>query len=65
MNAVVGKTSLMPQRQRPGALYDASRHSRALRQRASVLNCGGPPPLWNSAPPVNSNEHEIPKGDGL
>ena len=26
--------------------------------RASVLDCGGPPPLWNSAPPVNQTNEE-------
>ena len=32
-------------RQRTGALQNASRHSRVVRERASVLDCGGPPPL--------------------
>jgi hypothetical protein len=32
-------------RQRAGALQDASRHSRVVVPRASVLDCGGPPPL--------------------
>jgi hypothetical protein len=32
-------------RQRTGALQDASRNPRVSGQRASVLDCGGPPPL--------------------
>ena len=32
-------------RQRAGALQNASRDSRVIGQRASVLDCGGPPPL--------------------
>jgi hypothetical protein len=32
-------------RQRAGALQDASRHSRVIAPRASVLDCGGPSPL--------------------
>jgi hypothetical protein len=32
-------------RQRAGALQDASRRSRIVVPRASVLDCGGPPPL--------------------
>jgi hypothetical protein len=35
----------VPKRQRTGALQDASRHPGITRQRASVLDCGGPPPL--------------------
>ena len=36
----------VPKRQRAGALHDASRHSGAIGIRASVLDCGGPPPLF-------------------
>jgi len=28
---------------------------------ASVLDCGGPPPLWNSAPPANQTNEESPR----
>jgi hypothetical protein len=35
-----------PKRQRTGALQDAARGSGASGQRASVLDCGGPPPLF-------------------
>ena len=35
-----------PKRQRTGALQDASRISDAVVPRASVLDCGGPPPLF-------------------
>jgi len=42
-----------PQRQRPGALQDATRGSVAVGQRASVMDCGGPPPLW----PRNARRH--------
>ena len=36
----------VPKRQRTGALQNASRHSPAAGIRASVLDCGGPPPLF-------------------
>ena len=39
-----------PKRQRAGALQDASRHPGIIGQRASVLECGGPPPLFHRAP---------------
>ena len=35
-------------RQRAGAPQNASRHSRVIRRRASVLDCGGPPPLFTA-----------------
>jgi hypothetical protein len=35
-------------RQRAGALQDASRGSGVTGKRASVSDCGGPPPLSNS-----------------
>ena len=38
----------LPKRQRAGALQDASRGSGACGQRASVLECGGPPPLFSA-----------------
>ncbi len=41
------------ERQRTGALQDAPRHSCAIEIRASVLECGGPPPLL-TAPVVNA-----------
>jgi len=37
-----------PKRQRAGALQDASRGSIVISQRASVLDCGGPPPLFTA-----------------
>jgi hypothetical protein len=64
MNTVAGKTSLGPKRQ-AGAVHEASPGSPASRQRASVLDCGGPPPLGNEAAPVDNDEQEIPEGDGL
>jgi len=39
---------LVPKRQRAGAVQDASRGSGAIGQRASVLDCGGPPPLFSA-----------------
>jgi hypothetical protein len=47
----------LPKRQRAGALQDASRGSEVIGQRASVLECGGPPPLFHRAPnpPTISN----------
>jgi len=48
-----------PKRQRTGALQDASRNSFAIGQRASVLECGGPPPLFYRArySHINSYPH--------
>ena len=43
-------------RQRAGALQNASRSSRVIGQRASVLDCGGPPPL-SSAEFTNEDVH--------
>jgi hypothetical protein len=36
-------------RQRAGAVQDASRDSRVIGKRASVLDCGGPPPLSSAS----------------
>src|ERR1039458_1717237 len=38
-----------PKRQGADAVQDASRHARAAGNRASVLDCGGPPPLFPGA----------------
>src|ERR1035437_5608785 len=35
-----------PKRQRTGAVQDAPRISEVIVPRTSVLDCGGPPPLW-------------------
>ena len=35
-----------PKRQRTGAVQNASRIPSDFKMRASVLDCGGPPPLW-------------------
>jgi len=40
----------LPKRQRAGALHNASRGPRTADKRASVLECGGPPPLFPRAP---------------
>jgi len=40
---------------------DATPSSRTLRQRASVLDCGGPPPLWNGALLVNKANKKCPR----
>jgi hypothetical protein len=45
--------SFVPKRQRAGALQDASRGSFVTGQRASVLDCGGPPPLSHGAQITN------------
>jgi len=47
---------LLPKRRRAGALQDASRDSPAAQFRASVLECGGPPPLF----PANIINLRIP-----
>jgi len=39
--------ALEEKRQGAGALQNASRGSGTLGSRASVLECGGPPPLWH------------------
>jgi hypothetical protein len=39
--------ALEEKRQGAGALQNASRGSGTLDSRASVLECGGPPPLWH------------------
>ena len=36
----------VPKRQRAGALHDAGAPPVVIGQRASVLECGGPPPLF-------------------
>ena len=36
----------VPKRQRTGAVQDAPRISEVIVPRTSVLDCGGPPPLW-------------------
>src|ERR1035437_10919434 len=46
--AVLPRSSI-PKRQRAGALQDAARGSFVISQRASVLECGGPPPLFHGA----------------
>ena len=38
----------VPKRQRTGALQNASRGSGTIGQRASILECGGPPPLFSA-----------------
>jgi len=45
----------LPKRQRTGALQDASRGSFVTGQRASVLECGGPPPLFHRTPNPHTN----------
>jgi len=35
-----------PKRQRTGALQNAARRAAIIGKRASVLDCGGPPPLF-------------------
>src|ERR1019366_3417574 len=46
--AVLPRSSI-PKRQRAGALQDAARGSFVISQRASVLECGGPPPVFHGA----------------
>ena len=41
-------------RQRTGALQDASRFTTAIMSRASVLDCGGPPPLFPAGRSANA-----------
>ncbi len=45
LRAVESIPSPRKKRQRTGALQDASRRSGVPGKRASVLDCGGPPPL--------------------
>ena len=46
LGPAVNHLPAFPKRQRTGALQDASRGSGTIGQRASVLECGGPPPLF-------------------
>jgi len=54
--------------QRAGAVQDASRNSKVIGKRASVLDCGGPPPLspasecskWTFTPSPASWSNYIP-----
>ena len=59
----------VPKRQRAGALQDASRHPGIFGQRASVLDCGGPPPLshgvMNNRPTQNDFGPASVKGSVL
>jgi hypothetical protein len=48
-----------PKRQRAGALQDASRSSVVIGQRVSVLDCGGPPPLFNRARNRQTNSNAL------
>ncbi len=51
----------LPKRQRTGALQDASRGSIAAEERASVLDCGGTPPLFPKKPEIPAGRQISPK----
>jgi hypothetical protein len=55
--APVGNICAGPQRRRAGALRRRFATYAGAEKRASVRECGGPPPLWNTASPANHRHH--------
>ena len=57
IHPVVGNIRVGPQRRRAGALQDASRPTAYSHNAPASSECGGPPPLWNTAPLANQSNH--------